>query len=102
MKMNVDEARSILTGFPGSVEGAHHGHPDFRVGNKIFATLWPTEDRSVLRLDLERAEAIAAGSPERYRIVSRSDGVWVSVTLPNVEVEDFQPLAETAYRLRQP
>ena len=24
---------------PGAAEGAHHGHADFRVGKRVFATL---------------------------------------------------------------
>ena len=31
--------RKLALGFPGVVEQAHMGHPDFRVGGKIFATL---------------------------------------------------------------
>jgi hypothetical protein len=31
--------RRIALGLSGTVESAHHGHPDFRVGGKIFATL---------------------------------------------------------------
>jgi len=33
--------------------GAHMGHPDFRVGGKIFATLWPDEERAVVKLSPE-------------------------------------------------
>ena len=29
----------IATSFPGAEEAEHMGHPDFRVGGKIFATL---------------------------------------------------------------
>jgi hypothetical protein len=31
--------RRIALGLSGVVESAHHGHPDFRVGGRIFATL---------------------------------------------------------------
>ena len=31
--------RRIALGLTGAIESAHHGHPDFRVGGKIFATL---------------------------------------------------------------
>lgn len=34
-----DEFRRIALSFPGSEEGAHMGHADFRVGGRIFATL---------------------------------------------------------------
>src|SRR5580704_176761 len=31
--------RRIAFGLEGVIESAHHGHPDFRVGGRIFATL---------------------------------------------------------------
>jgi hypothetical protein len=31
--------RRIALGLEGASEKGHHGHPDFRVGNRIFATL---------------------------------------------------------------
>jgi hypothetical protein len=31
--------RRIALGLSGAIESAHHGHPDFRVGGRIFATL---------------------------------------------------------------
>jgi hypothetical protein len=31
--------RRIALGMKGAIEGAHMGHPDFRVNNRIFATL---------------------------------------------------------------
>jgi hypothetical protein len=31
--------RRIATALTGAIESAHHGHPDFRVGGRIFATL---------------------------------------------------------------
>lgn len=37
--MNVDDFRAMALSFPGAEEGSHMGHPDFRVGGHIFATL---------------------------------------------------------------
>jgi len=34
------EARSLALSLPEAVELDHHGRPSFRVGGKIFATLW--------------------------------------------------------------
>jgi hypothetical protein len=38
------EARAVALSLPEAVEQDHHGRPSFRVGGKIFATLW-TDDR---------------------------------------------------------
>jgi hypothetical protein len=37
--MTPDGFRRIALGLDGAIESAHHGHPDFRVGGRIFATL---------------------------------------------------------------
>ena len=44
--MTAAEFRRIALSLPGAVEGAHGGHPDFRVGGKIFATLGYPDARS--------------------------------------------------------
>ena len=36
---SADDFRRLALAFPGAEERAHMGHPDFRVGGKIFATL---------------------------------------------------------------
>src|SRR5438132_8889105 len=37
--MTAAQFREIALSFPEAVEAAHMGHPDFRVGGRIFATL---------------------------------------------------------------
>ena len=37
--MRERDFRRIALGMEGAVEGSHMGHPDFRVNNRIFATL---------------------------------------------------------------
>jgi len=41
--MNVEDFRRIALSMPEATEASHMGHPDFRVGGKIFATIWPDE-----------------------------------------------------------
>lgn len=43
-----DEARAEALALPGAVEQDHHGRPSFRVGGKIFATLWSAERMNVM------------------------------------------------------
>jgi len=97
--MTVEQARAIALEQPNAVEGSHHDHPDFRVGKSIFATLWPTQDRSVLRLPEPFALSLEAENPDLYRIVSRSGGQgWVSVSLPCMDAAEFRLLMETAHQ----
>ena len=95
------DVRAAVARLPGAEERAHHGHPDFRVQGRIFATLWPTQHRSVLRLTQEDAEGIARLEPETYRLVSnRGPYAWLSVDLRRVAGEQFGRLLEQAWRLR--
>jgi hypothetical protein len=96
--MTVEEARQIALEPLDSIEGFHHGHPDFRVGKRIFATLWPGQDRSVLRLPLEFAESLETRSPGLYRVVSRLGGQgWLSVNLSGHGASEFRNLVEIAH-----
>lgn len=98
--MTVDEARGILLSFAGAEEGAHHGHTDFRVGGKIYATLQPDKGLAVFRLPMEMAEALAA-STLCFRLVSRFGGKgWLSVAFADAEPSEFQDLATAAWQLR--
>jgi hypothetical protein len=48
--VTADEARALALSLPEAVELDHHGRPSFRVGGKIFATLW-NESRMNVVLD---------------------------------------------------
>jgi len=43
-----DDARALALALQGAVEQDHHGRPSFRVGGKIFATLWSEERMNVM------------------------------------------------------
>jgi hypothetical protein len=93
--------RALVAELPETEERAHHGHPDFRVRTKIFATLWPDDNRSVLRLTCVEARALASKEPEIYRVVSdREPYAWLSVQLERADPAEFQDLLEEAWRLR--
>ena len=46
--MTPDEVRAIALALPDAVEQDHHGKPSFRVGGKIFATLWDDTRMNVM------------------------------------------------------
>jgi hypothetical protein len=48
MAVSPDEARADALALPEAVEQDHHGKPSFRVGGKIFATLWSDERMNVM------------------------------------------------------
>ncbi len=46
--MTSEQARALALALPETVEQDHHGRPSFRVGGKIFATLWDAEHLNVM------------------------------------------------------
>lgn len=48
--VSTNRARQLALALPDAVEQDHHGRPSFRVGGKIFATLW-NEDHMNVMLD---------------------------------------------------
>src|SRR3982074_536464 len=49
--MSASRFRRVALGLPGVIEASHQGHPDFRVGKRIFATLgYPDDDWGMVKL----------------------------------------------------
>jgi len=52
---------------PDAIEAAHMGHPDFRVGGKIFATLgYPRDGFGALGLTPEQQELFVRSEPKTF------------------------------------
>ena len=49
------------------------GHPDFRVGGKIFATLGPDEERAMVKLPVDLQKSFVSYDPEVFQPAS---GAW--------------------------
>jgi YjbR len=66
--------RRIALSLPGASEGAHGGHPDFRVGGRIFCTLaYQNEGYGVLMLTPEQQAGMVEDAPE---VFSPVPGGW--------------------------
>ncbi len=93
--MTVERAKEVLLSLEGAVEGYHHGHPDFRVNKRIFATLWPDQNRSVVMIGPELAQGFAAAKGDGFDVVG--GGKCLSIKLDSIEETDFRAPAETAW-----
>src|SRR5947207_2267121 len=71
--MTADDFRKLALELPDAVEGGHMGHPDFRVGGKIFATLGPDGDWAMVKLTPFEQESAMRKEPE---IFSPGPGAW--------------------------
>ena len=102
---SADDFRRIALSFPGAEERAHMGHPDFRVGGKIFATLgYPNADHGMVALLPEQQELAMDAEPEAFRLAA---GAWgrggsTQVMLSQVSNEWLERTIEWAWRKRAP
>jgi hypothetical protein len=63
VSVSPDEARTLALSLPGAVERDHHGRPSFRVGGRIFATLWDADHLNAM-LDEDGIRTAVQRSPE--------------------------------------
>jgi predicted DNA-binding protein (MmcQ/YjbR family) len=88
-----DEAARIALSLPGAEQHEHHGTTDFRVRNKIFATL-PMPGWMTLRLDPEHARAPINTNPETFVAHPGAWGErgWIRVALDRIDADDLADL----------
>jgi hypothetical protein len=65
--------RRIVLGMEGAIEGAHMGHPDFRVNNRIFATLHHDEQFAMVKLTPGQQERFTQAHPD---VFAPESGAW--------------------------
>ena len=62
--MTAEAFRRLALSLPEATEGSHMGHPDFRVGGKIFATLAaPDPSFAMVKLTPDQQEALVSAEP---------------------------------------
>ena len=72
--MTPDGFRRLALSLPEAIENAHMGHPDFRVGGKIFATLGsPDASHGMVKLKPEQQELFMRVEPE---VFAPAKGGW--------------------------
>ena len=103
--MTPAQFRKIALSFPEAVEASHMGHPDFRVGKKIFATLgYPDTSFGVVMLNPEDQQFFIKISGDVFAPVPGAWGQQGStlVTLRNAKTAVVRDAMEAAWRLRAP
>jgi hypothetical protein len=71
--MTANEFRALALSFPETIEDEHMDHPDFRVRNKIFATLGPGEAWGMVKLTPEQQRSMVRAEPDVFEPIS---GAW--------------------------
>jgi hypothetical protein len=103
--MTPAQFRKIALSFPGASESARHGHPDFRVAGKIFATMGcPDESTAVVLLTPEEQAAYIKLAPEAFAPVA---GAWglkgsTAIHLSAAKTRIVRASMKAAWRRRAP
>jgi hypothetical protein len=91
----------LALSFDGATEGAHGGHPDFRAGGKVFASLgYPGKDWGMVKLMPEQQQMVVAAEPGMFVPVK---GTWglrgaTSVRLAEVDARTMLSALAMAWR----
>ena len=98
--MTANDFRRIALGMDGATEGAHMGHPDFRVNGRIFATIHPDPKWAMVSLTPD----------QQLRFVRDASGIFVpekgawglqGSTAVHLESVDEETLGEAMTLARQ-
>ena len=73
VRMDADDFRRMALGMRGAVESAHMGHPDFRVNNRIFATLHHDPEFGMVNLTPEQQAQFVSGHAGAF---APESGAW--------------------------
>jgi hypothetical protein len=92
--------RRIALGLPEAFESSHFDRPDFRIRNKIFATLREDDRTVVVKSTPANVDAIVRADAETFW--NEWHGRWLGVRLDQVRVSVLRDLLEDAWALVAP
>lgn len=91
--MTADEFRRLALKMDGATEGAHMGHPDFRANGRIFATLYPDNERGMVQLKPEQQADFLLVNQSAFAPASGAWGRQGSTTV-QLDMVDEETLGE--------
>jgi hypothetical protein len=91
--MTVHGFRRIAVGMKDVLEGAHMGHPDFRVNGKIFATIHPDPAYGMVKLPPDQQQEFVKNHPA---VFAPENGAWgrAGCTRVRLDLADEETLGE--------
>lgn len=98
--ISAKSVRSLALALPDTVESSHFAQPDFRVRNKIFATLPRAANIVCLKTTPANLDALVAADPETFSNEWRSR--WLRVRLDRISAAMLADLLFDAWSLVAP
>jgi hypothetical protein len=97
-----EEACADALSLPEAVEQDHHGRPSFRIGGRIFATLWSDERMNVMLDEGGIRTAVSTAPHACHEVWWGRRLAAVAVTLAAVEREFLRDLLADAWEEKAP
>ena len=103
--MTATQFRQLALSFPEASERAHMNHPDFRVGEKIFATLgYPDDEHGMVVLPPDEQATLVRKHPKAFALAK---GAWgkrgsTTVRLDAIDRATLRTALEIAWRNKAP
>jgi hypothetical protein len=97
--MTAEKFRSLALEISGAIESSHGGHPDFRIGGKVFASLgYPDDDHGMVKLTPQQQQAFLEKAPS---VFTPCAGAWgkqgsTSVDLAEAKVDVLRAALDAA------
>ncbi|MDW6026358.1 MmcQ/YjbR family DNA-binding protein [Mesorhizobium sp. BAC0120] len=97
--MDKETVRQLALALPDAEEKAHFGRPDFRVRNRIFATL-PKDAHAVVKLTPDQQEMLISSEPSLFKPVIGGWGRqgWTEVMLAHADEVTLKSALLMAWR----
>jgi len=86
--MTPNDFRRIALGMKNAVEGEHMGHPDFRAGGRIFATIHPDHKYGMVKLTPDQQQRLVRENPETF---ASENGAWGRAGCTKVRLDSAGP-----------
>ncbi|WP_432286782.1 MmcQ/YjbR family DNA-binding protein [Aminobacter sp. BA135] len=101
--MTPEDVRRIALELPGATEKSHFGKPDFRVRDRVFATL-PGDGNAVIKLTRDQQEVMCGAETTVFRPVEGGWGKqgWTRVMLQAADEPTLRSALVAAWRNTAP
>jgi hypothetical protein len=99
--VTIDQVSRLARALPETEEHDHWGHPAYRVGERLFAVLWPKERIVILKLSSEQQHELLSTDPYTFtpdQWVEQGEEGWTKILLKGVTPGDFERHLEHAWR----
>lgn len=87
--MTPNQFRKLALSLPEAVESSHMDHPDFRVNNKIFATISPDETKGMAKLTPDQQRTYMRLEP---KVFAPCNGAWGKRGCTYIELKSAKEL----------